>query len=60
LFFTIQKFNFLVYSISDCCCSCVPALSVVAIDVEAEAFWCQLLGLAYFVKPSDCICLGAA
>jgi hypothetical protein len=59
LFFTIQKFDILVYSISGCCCSCVPALSIVAVGFDAEAFWCQLLGLTYFVQPNGCIRLGA-
>jgi hypothetical protein len=43
---------------SGCCYSCVPALSV-AIDFDAETFWCQLLGLTYSVKPNGCIHLGA-
>jgi hypothetical protein len=59
LFFTIQKFDILVYSMSDGCCSCVPALSVVAVDFDAEAIWCQLFGLTYFNKPNGCIHLGA-
>jgi hypothetical protein len=59
LFFTIQKFDILVYSMSDDCCSYVPALSVVAADFDAEGIWRQLLGIIYFVKPNGCICLGA-
>jgi len=41
------------------CYSCVPALSVVAVDFDAEGIWRQLLGLIYFVKPNGCIHLGA-
>lgn len=59
LFFTVQKFDILVYSMSGDCYSCVPALSVVAVDFDAEGIWRQLLGLIYFVKPNGCIHLGA-
>ena len=54
-FFSIQKFDFLVYSISDCCCSGVPVLPVISVYFDAEVFWRQLLGFAYFVKPNGCI-----
>jgi len=50
LFFSIQKFDFFVYSVSGCCYSCVPALSVVAIDFDAEVFWCHLLSLTYLLN----------
>jgi hypothetical protein len=52
LFFTIQKFDFLVYSISGCCYSDVPALSVISVEFDAVVFWRQLLGFTYFVEPN--------
>jgi len=55
LFFTIQKFDFLVYSQSGCCYSGVPVLSVISVDFDTEVFWRQLLGFTYFVKPKGCI-----
>jgi len=48
LFFTIKKIDILVYSISGCCSSDFPVLSVISVDFDAEVFWRQLLGFYIF------------
>jgi hypothetical protein len=53
--FTIRKFNLLVYSKSNCCCSATLTLLIISVDFDVDLFRRLLFSFTYFVEPNGCV-----